>query len=151
MSAGAVVLTDSVYWFVIFPFLTIKDYNLTFVSTVYPLFALYFVYIFMAFLYYFSSIWKFPLNHFMQMTVEMHTVNVILLLGDTALNCLVCSFGYMFYSHVRFIFLIFSSILNFFNLLLLQRVPLFRISFFILWTGLFVIFQWILHACISIW
>lgn len=34
INAGAVVLTDCTYWFVIFPFLTIKDYNLSFVSTV---------------------------------------------------------------------------------------------------------------------
>ncbi|XP_054817730.1 uncharacterized protein LOC129317418 isoform X2 [Prosopis cineraria] len=82
-NAGAVMLTDSVYWFVIFPFLTIKDYDLSF------------------------------------MTVNMHTLNVVLLLGDTALNCL--------------------------------QLPWFRISFFVLWTGAFVIFQWILHAFVSIW
>lgn len=33
--AGAVVLTDCVYWLIIFPFLTIKDYNLNFVSSRY--------------------------------------------------------------------------------------------------------------------
>lgn len=33
MTAGSVMLTDSVYWFVIFPFLTIKEYNMNFVST----------------------------------------------------------------------------------------------------------------------
>ncbi|KAL8550512.1 hypothetical protein ACS0TY_009075 [Phlomoides rotata] len=32
-SAGAVVLTDSVFWLVIYPFLTDKDYKLSFVST----------------------------------------------------------------------------------------------------------------------
>lgn len=32
MTAGAVMLTDSVYWFVIFPFLTIVDYEMSFVS-----------------------------------------------------------------------------------------------------------------------
>nr|POE67840.1 hypothetical protein CFP56_46256 [Quercus suber] len=32
MNAGAVMLTDSVYWCIIFPFLTIQDYNLNFVS-----------------------------------------------------------------------------------------------------------------------
>ncbi|XP_028772298.1 uncharacterized protein LOC114729467 [Neltuma alba] len=82
-NAGAVMLTDSVYWCVIFPFLTIRDYDLSF------------------------------------MTVNMHTLNVVLLLGDTALNCL--------------------------------QLPWFRISFFVLWTGAFVIFQWILHAFVSIW
>ncbi|KAF7819554.1 plant/MGF10-16 protein [Senna tora] len=83
MSAGAVMLTDAVYWCVIFPFLTIKDYNMSF------------------------------------MTVNMHTLNLLLLLGDAALNCL--------------------------------RIPWFRISFFVLYTGVFVIFQWILHAFIPIW
>lgn len=32
-----------------------------------------------------------------------------------------------------------------------QRFPLFRIAYFVLWTGIFVIFQWILHACKSMW
>ncbi|WZZ30619.1 hypothetical protein YC2023_014020 [Brassica napus] len=27
--------------------------------------------------------------------------------------------------------------------------PLFRISYFVLWTGVFVILQWIVHACVS--
>lgn len=35
MNAGAVMLTDCIYWIVIFPFLTIKDYNLNFVSSAY--------------------------------------------------------------------------------------------------------------------
>ncbi|KAJ4729258.1 UDP-N-acetylglucosamine-N-acetylmuramyl-pyrophosphoryl-undecaprenol N-acetylglucosamine protein [Melia azedarach] len=83
MSAGAVTLTDFIYWSVIFPFLTIKDYKFKF------------------------------------MTVIMHTLNAVLLLGDTALNCL--------------------------------QFPWFRISYFVLWTCAFVIFQWILHGCVSIW
>ncbi|KAM4132639.1 hypothetical protein ACJW30_01G266600 [Castanea mollissima] len=83
MNAGAVVLSDSVYWCIIFPFLTIQDYNLN------------------------------------VMTLNMHTLNAVLLLGDTALNCL--------------------------------RVPLYRISFFVIWTGVYVIVQWIIHACVSIW
>ncbi|XP_057983891.1 uncharacterized protein LOC131168464 isoform X2 [Malania oleifera] len=83
MSAGAVMLTDCIYWFIIFPFLTIKDYNLNF------------------------------------LTVIMHSVNAVMLLGDTALNCL--------------------------------PLPWFRITYFILWTGFFVIFQWIIHACVTIW
>ncbi|CAK9176135.1 unnamed protein product [Ilex paraguariensis] len=83
ITAGAVMLTDIVYWFVIFPFLNIKDYE--------PNFS----------------------------TVVAHSVNAITLLGDTALNSL--------------------------------RFPWFRISYFILLTGFYVIFQWILHACVSIW
>ncbi|KAI4326720.1 hypothetical protein MLD38_032004 [Melastoma candidum] len=51
--------------------------------------------------------------------INMHSVNVVLLLGDTALNSL--------------------------------RFPLFRIGYFFMWTVIYVIFQWILHACVSIW
>ncbi|KAJ3683160.1 hypothetical protein LUZ60_013387 [Juncus effusus] len=82
-NAGAVMLTDCVFWFIIFPFLTIRDYDLNF------------------------------------LLVGMHSVNAIFLLGDTALNSL--------------------------------RFPWFRISYFFLWTSTYVIFQWIIHACISIW
>lgn len=32
MSAGAAVLTDSIYWTVIFPFLSLQDYEMGFVS-----------------------------------------------------------------------------------------------------------------------
>jgi hypothetical protein len=34
-NAGAVMLTDCVFWFIIFPFLTIRDYDLNFVSNSY--------------------------------------------------------------------------------------------------------------------
>ncbi|XP_058188207.1 uncharacterized protein LOC131304820 isoform X1 [Rhododendron vialii] len=83
MCAGAVMLTDFVYWSIIFPFLTIKDYDMNY------------------------------------LTVITHSLNAILLLGDTTLNSL--------------------------------RFPWFRISYFILWTGVYVIVQWIVHACISLW
>lgn len=33
----------------------------------------------------------------------------------------------------------------------LQRFPSFRIAYFIFWTSIFVIFQWIIHACVSMW
>lgn len=82
-NAGAVMLTDIVFWFVIVPFLTIKDYSLNF------------------------------------LVINMHSINVVFLLGETALNSL--------------------------------RFPLFRIAYFFLWTAVYVIFQWIVHACISIW
>ncbi|KAK6924840.1 hypothetical protein RJ641_009166 [Dillenia turbinata] len=83
MNAGAVILTDCVFWFVIVPFLAVKDYNLNF------------------------------------LIINMHSINVVLLLGDTALNCL--------------------------------RFPWFRIGYFFLWTCVYVIFQWIVHACIFFW
>ncbi|XP_042045603.1 uncharacterized protein LOC121791848 [Salvia splendens] len=83
MTAGAVTLTDIVYWVVIFPFMALRDYEMSF------------------------------------LTVVTHSLNAILLLGDTA----VCSLEF----------------------------PWFRISYFILLTGIYVIFEWIVHACISIW
>lgn len=81
ISAGAVVLTDVVFWLVLVPFfLAAVDYDLSFY------------------------------------VVSMHTVNAVLL-GDTILNCM--------------------------------RFPVFRISYFILWTCTYVIFQWIIHALID--
>lgn len=82
-NAGAVMLTDCVFWLIIFPFLAIKDYDLNLIL------------------------------------IGMHSINAVFLLGDTALNNL--------------------------------RFPWFRISYFLLWTSGFVIFQWIVHACISVW
>ncbi|CAM8943558.1 unnamed protein product [Rhodiola kirilowii] len=81
--AGAVLLTDCIFWFIIVPFLTIKDYDLNF------------------------------------LIINMHTINAVFLFGDTAINSL--------------------------------RFPWFRIAYFILYTSLFVVFQWILHACVAIW
>ncbi|KAK8657052.1 hypothetical protein V6N13_035315 [Hibiscus sabdariffa] len=83
MNAGAVLLTDCVFWFIIVPFLAIKDYNLSVLA------------------------------------INMHTINAVFLLGDTALNCL--------------------------------RFPCFRIAYFFLWTVIYVIFQWLVHACVNIW
>lgn len=83
MQAGAVVLTDCVFWFILFPFLAIKDYNINF------------------------------------FIINMHLINAVFLLGDTALNNL--------------------------------RFPWFRYAYFVLWTCVFVVFQWIVHACIYLW
>ncbi|XP_042388799.1 uncharacterized protein LOC121980701 [Zingiber officinale] len=82
-SAGAVMLTDCVFWFIIFPFLVIKDYNMNFVL------------------------------------VGMHSINVVFLLGETALNSL--------------------------------SFPWFRMAYFLLWTAVYVLFQWVIHACTNIW
>ncbi|KAG6503596.1 uncharacterized protein LOC121987510 [Zingiber officinale] len=82
-SAGAVMLTDCVFWFIIFPFLAIKDYNMNFVL------------------------------------VGMHSINVVFLLGETALNSL--------------------------------SFPWFRMAYFLLWTAVYVLFQWVIHACTNIW
>ncbi|XP_059656157.1 uncharacterized protein LOC132303090 [Cornus florida] len=83
MCAGAVTITDCVFWFVIYPFLTDTDYKLD------------------------------------ALQVIMHSFNAIFLLGDVILNCL--------------------------------RFPFFRIAYFVLWTTIYVIFQWILHAFVSMW
>lgn len=83
MTAGAVILTDCLYWCIIFPFLTIKDYDFNF------------------------------------FTVMEHSLNAILLIGETTLNGL--------------------------------RFPWFRISYFILLTGFYVIFEWIVHASVFMW
>ncbi|KAL8256935.1 hypothetical protein R6Q59_028976 [Mikania micrantha] len=83
MQAGAVVLTDCVFWFIIVPFLAMKDYNFNF------------------------------------FIINMHSINAVFLLGETALNSL--------------------------------RFPWFRIAYFVLWTCVFVVFHWIVHACIALW
>lgn len=83
MIAGAVMLTDCVFWFIIVPFLALRDYNLNF------------------------------------LIINMHSINAVFLLGETALNSL--------------------------------RFPWFRIAYFFLWTTIYVIFQWIVHACIALW
>ncbi|KAK8960244.1 hypothetical protein KSP40_PGU019213 [Platanthera guangdongensis] len=82
-NAGAVMLTDFTFWFIIFPFLTSVDFDLDFLQ------------------------------------IGMHSLNAVFLICDTALNSL--------------------------------QFPWFRIAYFILWTSFFVIFQWVLHACISLW
>lgn len=83
MNAGAVMLTDSVFWFVLVPFLASKDYQLN------------------------------------ALIISMHSLNAVFLLGDTALNCL--------------------------------RFPLFRIAYFFIWTIVYVLFQWIVHAIFRLW
>ncbi|CBI28563.3 unnamed protein product, partial [Vitis vinifera] len=83
MCAGAVMLTDLVFWLILVPFLTGKSFKLNF------------------------------------LIVCMHSVNAVFLIGDMILNCM--------------------------------RFPLFRIAYFVLWTSVFVIFQWIIHACKSMW
>uniref|UniRef100_A0A1J3EWJ7 Transmembrane protein n=1 Tax=Noccaea caerulescens TaxID=107243 RepID=A0A1J3EWJ7_NOCCA len=79
--AGAVVLTDVVFWGLLYPFT--EGYKLSFLD------------------------------------VCMHSLNAVFLLGDTCLNSL--------------------------------RFPLFRISYFILWSSIFVAYQWIIHAVKNLW
>ncbi|KAL1222817.1 hypothetical protein V5N11_022125 [Cardamine amara subsp. amara] len=79
--AGAVVLTDIVFWVIIYPFT--KGYKLSFLD------------------------------------VCMHSLNAVFLLGDTCLNSV--------------------------------RFPLFRISYFVFWSCIFVAYQWIVHAFKNLW
>ncbi|XP_023002774.1 uncharacterized protein LOC111496532 [Cucurbita maxima] len=81
VSAGAVVLTDIVFWTILYPYLLSQSRGLSF------------------------------------FVVTMHSVNAVCLLGESILNGL--------------------------------RYPFFRIGYFVQWTGTYVIFQWILHACVS--
>ncbi|KAL9325326.1 hypothetical protein ACSQ67_005971 [Phaseolus vulgaris] len=81
--AGAVVLTDSVFWFILYPLLSSRDYSVDF------------------------------------LVLCLHSINALFLLGDTSLNCM--------------------------------RFPMFRFAYFVLWTATFVIFQWIIHVCVSLW
>ncbi|XP_011622261.1 uncharacterized protein LOC18431379 isoform X1 [Amborella trichopoda] len=81
--AGAVVLTDVVFWLVIVPFLN-DD--------------------------------RFSLNLLMG---SMHSLNAVFLLLDTALNNM--------------------------------RFPFFRMAYFVLWSCIYVIFQWVIHACGVSW
>ncbi|KAJ8771791.1 hypothetical protein K2173_026968 [Erythroxylum novogranatense] len=83
INAGTVMLTDCVFWFILLPFLAIKDYHLN------------------------------------VLVIGMHTMNAIFLLADTAFNCL--------------------------------PFPWFRIAYFFMWTIVYVIFQWVVHACVKIW
>ncbi|KMZ69450.1 hypothetical protein ZOSMA_214G00380 [Zostera marina] len=83
INAGAVVLTDLIFWVIFVPFLEMKQYNVNLLMIV------------------------------------MHSVNAVFLLGDVAINSL--------------------------------RFPVFRIAYFLLWTGIYVLFQWIVHAFISFW
>ncbi|CAI0456206.1 unnamed protein product [Linum tenue] len=81
--AGAVVYTDSIYWFIIFPFLNIADYTVNFVISF----------------------------HFRSIISELYMIYFI--------SC--------------------------------QPFHWFRIAYFILYTASFVLFQWAVHACTSIW
>lgn len=81
--AGAVVMTDVVFWLVIVPFLKTERFTVDFLMG------------------------------------SMHTVNAAFLLIDAGLNSM--------------------------------RFPWFRGAYFVLWTSLYVIVQWILHACGMPW
>ncbi|KAK6922250.1 hypothetical protein RJ641_012757, partial [Dillenia turbinata] len=108
MCAGAVMLTDSVFWLVLYPFLTSKDFSLDFCKDQNN-----------------KPGYIFGVNEMVDAEVTwmfsftMHSVNAVFLLGDTMFNSL--------------------------------RFPLFRMAYFVLLTAIYVIFQWIIHANISMW
>ncbi|XP_010941491.2 uncharacterized protein [Elaeis guineensis] len=82
-SAGAVVLTDVVFWVLLVPFLSAENFSLDLVMGC------------------------------------MHSLNLVFLVLDTALNSL--------------------------------PFPWFRMAYFVLWSCIYVIFQWVLHACGFSW
>ncbi|KAG6483706.1 hypothetical protein ZIOFF_060358 [Zingiber officinale] len=82
-SAGAVVLTDFVFWALLVPLLSVEHFKLDLLMGC------------------------------------MHTLNLVFLLLDTALNSL--------------------------------PFPWFRMAYFTLWSCIYVIFQWVLHACGFSW
>ncbi|KAJ9540562.1 hypothetical protein OSB04_027068 [Centaurea solstitialis] len=113
MTAGAVMLTDGVYWIAIFPFLTLVEYEMGF------------------------------------LTVVVHSLNLVLLLGDTAINRLVALPSLICFTNV-FPFPYIGT-LKMISYSLFQRFPWYRIAYFILFTALYVIFEWIVHACTVTW
>ncbi|XP_020086533.1 uncharacterized protein LOC109708965 isoform X1 [Ananas comosus] len=82
-SAGAVVLTDVVFWGLLVPFLSSEYFRVNLIMAC------------------------------------MHSVNAVFLLTDTALNNL--------------------------------PFPWFGMAYFIFWSCIYVVFQWVLHACGSTW
>ncbi|KAF8401240.1 hypothetical protein HHK36_012172 [Tetracentron sinense] len=91
--AGAVMLTDIVFWCLIVPFLSTE---------------------------------RFGLNLLMGC---MHSLNLIFLLIDSSVNNLIQKY----------------------NVLIFQPFPWFRMAYFVLWSCLYVIFQWVIHACGFTW
>ncbi|CAI0376645.1 unnamed protein product, partial [Linum tenue] len=81
--AGAVILTDVVFWCLILPFESNQHFQLT------------------------------------MLTGLMHSVNLVFLIIDTALNSL--------------------------------PFPWFRIAYFVQWSCIYIVFQWVLHACGLSW
>lgn len=80
---GSVVLTDCVFWCILYPFVIDNDHSLPLID------------------------------------ILFHSMNAVFLLGDMLLNSV--------------------------------RFPFFRIAYFILWTGIYVTFQWIIHVFINFW
>ncbi|KAJ9568161.1 hypothetical protein OSB04_004127 [Centaurea solstitialis] len=82
--AGAVVLTDCIFWFIIVPFLSIK-YNFDLDHVTIALCSICFKDM--------SFVLRNLLVCGVQLTVALHSTNALFLLGDAALNSLVSCFG----------------------------------------------------------
>ncbi|KAJ8438515.1 LOW QUALITY PROTEIN: hypothetical protein Cgig2_024604 [Carnegiea gigantea] len=109
VSAGAVVLTDVVFWFIMYPFLTAEDLRLHFFN------------------------------------VCMHSVN-ILILGDALLNCMFCLTAL---KHAFLALGAYSGYSSLTECLLLQKFPMFRIAYFMLWTALAIPIHGIVNSIFS--
>ncbi|OEL19920.1 hypothetical protein BAE44_0019062 [Dichanthelium oligosanthes] len=66
-----------------------------------------------------AGFWGYLFQIMFQILIGTHSINVVFLVGDAALNKL--------------------------------HFPWFRIAYFLLWTGIFVNVQWIIHANVSTW
>lgn len=81
-------------------------------------------------------------------------MNAILILGDTALNGMVIfdSPFLLFFPSFQYLFsLVSKKYHRVCTNVSMQRFPWFRISYFVLLTGVYVIFEWIVHASVSMW
>ncbi|GER48752.1 sterol 4-alpha-methyl-oxidase 2-2, partial [Striga asiatica] len=103
MCAGSVVLTDSVFWVVLYPYIAARRLNFLIVSK--------------------------------------HSLNAVFLLGDAILNHLSLKTLFRLLLDLEFEI---NGINKF-----LQRFPFFRIAYFVLWTCIYVIFQWIVALSFS--
>lgn len=140
MNAGAVLLTDCVFWFIIVPFLEIHDYSLNVVSNL------------ISYIEFFDSLYK-------NIWWSIHMINIAA--GDQhALSqryflawwCCFEFFGKIQTLNNWNIFVLISSwSLSDSEVSYLQSFPCFRIAYFFFWTIAYVIFQWALHSLVHIW
>uniref|UniRef100_M4E178 Uncharacterized protein n=1 Tax=Brassica campestris TaxID=3711 RepID=M4E178_BRACM len=96
-----------------------------------------------------------PFSHFQRIQSRFFHCNkafsqAVFLLGETFLNSLVSICILSLFKDNNMMMVIVLMTLMMISLFT-QWFPLFRISYFVLWTGVFVILQWIVHACVSFW
>ncbi|KAJ9549560.1 hypothetical protein OSB04_022103 [Centaurea solstitialis] len=132
ISAGAVGLTDSVFWFIIYPFLTPASYSLNFNRIGVGSYTL---------------IPSFLLCHFEGTFVLSNTVGCYHAFCQRHSPSCRCGSESPGKLHLPKFYPISITV----HLCYLTRFPFFRLAYFGLWTCVFVIFQWILHACVDMW